>query len=364
MGRSQVLPRNDLVVGVAAVAVVVGGTFLVAKVQDGSRTVDLGAVGLIVVAGLALGWRRRAPIGVLAVVVAVVAGYLLLGYPYGPIQLCMVFAMYEVGRLRPLKVSLLASACAIVVSTAAQLSRSVLHAHQPAVLAAVWASWLIVPWAVGALIQIRSAAIRRSREELVARGALEERTRVAREVHDIAGHGFSAVAMQAGVALVVFEEDPVQAKVSLDAIQATSTQALAELRALLDAFQRTSEGLPAVAVLVDNVRAAGLPVRLSMEETVVPDEIGGVAYRVLQEALTNVLRHAGPTTAEVTVRREADHLLVGVADRGTGTPELAPGFGLTGMRNRVAAVGGKLSAGNRPGGGFSVSAWLPLDEAR
>jgi signal transduction histidine kinase len=355
-----VLPRNDLVGGIAAAVLVVGGTYLVARAQDSSQAVDLGAVGLIVVAGLALGWRRRAPVGVLAVVVVAVAGYLLLGYPYGPIQLCMVYAMYEVARLRQLKVSLVAVAGAIVVSTAAQLSRSVLHANEPALLAALWASWLLVPWAVGSLVQVRSGAIRRSRKELAARAALEERTRVAREVHDIAGHSFSAVAMQAGVALLVFEEDPAQAKMSLEAIQSTSTQALAELRALLDAFQRTTEGLPAVGVLVDHVRAAGLPVRLSMDSLDVPEEIGGVAYRVLQEALTNVLRHAGPTSAEVTVRREADHLLVAVSDRGTGTPELAPGLGLTGMRNRVAAVGGELSLGNRSGGGFSVSARLPL----
>jgi signal transduction histidine kinase len=184
----------------------------------------------------------------------------------------------------------------------------------------------------------------------------------------------AAVAMQAGVALLVFDEQPEQVKESLQAIQATSAKALSDLRLMLGAFHQRSgaelgedesvagDGLRDVTALVETMRAAGLPVRLSLhlQEIVVPEAIDSVAYRVVQEALTNVLRHAGLTTAEVLVQREHDTLVVEVLDRGVGANEVQPGLGLTGMRNRVEAVGGELIARPRLGGGFQISARFPL----
>jgi signal transduction histidine kinase len=221
-------------------------------------------------------------------------------------------------------------------------------------------------------VQVRSAAARRARQELVARAALEERMRVASEVHDVAGHGLAAVAMQAGVALLVFDEQPKQARESLEAIQSTSVKALGDLRVMLDAFDRRTgaepdgtgavagQGLPDLDALADNMRAAGLPVQLSLEDVAVPEDIGHVAYRVVQEALTNVVRHAGPTTAEVHVHRDQGSLVVEVLDGGVGAQDVRPGLGLTGMRNRVVAVGGELVAQPRAGGGFRVCARLPI----
>jgi signal transduction histidine kinase len=252
------------------------------------------------------------------------------------------------------------------------LFRTFVRADAPALLLALWSSWLVVPWSIGALVRVRTAAAQRARQDLAARVALEERLRVAREVHDVAGHGLAAVAMQAGVALLVLDEQPEQVKKSLEAIQSTSTKALADLRTTLDAFHSRAEadaddraassadGLRNVAALVDNVRAAGLPVRLSLEDVTAPAAIDRVAYRVVQEALTNVLRHAGPTTAEVRVHRELDTLVVEVLDRGVGADDVQPGLGITGMRNRVTAVGGDLNVQPRAGGGFRVSARLPL----
>jgi DNA-binding NarL/FixJ family response regulator len=214
--------------------------------------------------------------------------------------------------------------------------------------------WLIIPWSLGALVQVRSAAARRARQELVARAALEERMRVASEVHDVAGHGLAAVAMQAGVALLVFDEQPKQARESLEAIQSTSVQALSDLRTMLDAFDRRTgaepggtgavagQGLPDLDALADRMRAAGLAVRLSLEDVAVPEDVGQVAYRVVQEALTNTLRHAGPTTAEVGVHREQGTLVVEVLDGGVGAADVRPGLGLTGMRHRVVAAGEAL----------------------
>jgi signal transduction histidine kinase len=238
-GRGAGAPSKlDIGIAAAAVAPVVFGTVVAATLQDEMRPLDAAAVTLATLAAVALAWRRRAPVAALSVIVALVAGYLLLGYPYGPIQLCMVFAMFEVARLRGLRTSLLACAAAVAATAAAMLSRALMRADLPALLLTVWASWLVIPWSVGALVHVRSAANRRARRELAARAAFEERMRVAREVHDVAGHGLAAVAMQAGVALLVFDEQPDQAKKSLEAIQSTSVKALTDLRTMLDVVQR------------------------------------------------------------------------------------------------------------------------------
>ena len=364
--RSGCLPSKvDSGIGVVLAVLVLVGTGLAATLQDDVRPLDAGAISLVVPAALVLAWRNCAPLVVLGVVVTLIAGYLLLGYPYGPIQLCMVIAIFEVARLRRLRTSLLAGAFCVVVIAFATLFRALAQADAPALLLTVWASWLVVPWAVGALVQIRSAAVRRERLELVTRAALEERLRLAREVHDVAGHGFAAVAMQASVGLLVFDEQPAQVKESLEAIHSTSTKALTDLRAMLDAFHGATEagganGLRDLTVLVENVRAAGLPVRLSLDDVVVPRAIDRVAYRVVQESLTNVLRHAGPTTAEVRVQRKQDSLEVEVLDRGVGADHVRPSLGLAGMRNRVEAVGGELIASPCEGGGFHTAARLPL----
>jgi signal transduction histidine kinase len=364
--------KLDIGIAVAAAVLVVVVTIVAATLQDEIRPLDVGAFTLVTLAAVALAWRRYAPVAVLSVVVTLVAGYLLIGYPYGPIQLCMVLAMFEVARLRGLGTSLLACAAAIAAITVATLSRALVQSHLPALLLVVWASWLIIPWSVGALVQVRSAAARRARQELVARTALEERMRVASEVHDVAGHGLAAVAMQAGVALLVFDEQPKQARESLEAIQSTSVKALSDLRMMLDAFDRRTgtepgstgavagQGLRDLDALVDRMRAAGLPVQLSLEDVAVPEDVGHVAYRVVQEALTNIVRHAGPTTAEVRVCRDQGTLVVDVLDGGVGAADVRPGLGLTGMRNRVVAVGGELIAQPRMGGGFRVCARLPV----
>jgi len=341
------------------------------------------AVLLMVVAAGALAWRRAAPMVALGGAVGAVGVYLLGGYPYGPIQLCMVLAMFEVAGRYRLRTSLLACGLAAAAAVALVLSRLVPEADLPAVLVLGWTSWLVVPWSLGALVQVRSTAAERARHDLVARVALEERIRVTQEIHDVAGHGFAAVAMQAGVALLVLEERPDQARRSLEAIRETSTRALSELRATLDAFHPPGEARPVVAssavgaapvadevglgglhALIDHVQAGGLPVDLEVDRTGVtlPREVDAAAYRVVQEALTNVLRHAGPTRALVRVTREDDQVVVEVADRGRGTAQASPdgGRGLPGMRARVESAGGSLAAGPRDGGGFQVVARLPL----
>lgn len=195
-------------------------------------------------------------------------------------------------------------------------------------------------------------------EELVAR----ERARIAGEVHDAAGHGFSTIAMQAGLALLVLEENPEQARESLRAIRETSMAALAGLRGALDLMD-PRDGDDRLPGLVGGVRAAGLPVDLEPAEPDVPAHLRGTVYRVVRESLTNVIRHAGPTRALVKVTGGRDALVLEVADRGRGPVAAAEGRGLSGMRERVLAAGGEFSAGPRDGGGFQVVARFPLDAA-
>jgi signal transduction histidine kinase len=250
------------------------------------------------------------------------------------------------------------------------------------VLVLGWTSWLVVPWSLGALVQVRSTAAERARHDLVARAALEERMRVTQEVHDVAGHGLAAIAMQAGVALVgaggatrpgppLPGGDPGDQHPGADPVtgharrhppaQGEQARRLVGCRGR-PGRRRGRPGRPARPGR--RVRAGGLPVDLQVEraEVTLPPEVDAAAYRVVQEALTNVLRHAGPTRALVRVTRQDDEVVIQVADRGRGTAEASPvgGRGLRGMRARVESVGGSLTAGPRDGGGFQVVARLPL----
>jgi Histidine kinase len=240
-------PVVDVVVAAGAAVVVIVGSVLAAGVQTPPRPLDAWAYLLMVVAAGALAWRRAAPMVALVGAVGAVGVYLLGGYAYGPIQLCMVVAMFEVARRVPPRTSLLACGLAAGAAVGFVLARLARDADLPAVLVSAWTGWLVVPWSLGALVQVRSAAAERMRRDLMARAALEERMRVAREVHDVAGHGLAVVAMQAGVGLLVLEERPDQARESLEAIRATSAKALTELRATLDAVHPPAAAGPAAA---------------------------------------------------------------------------------------------------------------------
>ncbi|MGW3343832.1 sensor histidine kinase [Nonomuraea rubra] len=183
-----------------------------------------------------------------------------------------------------------------------------------------------------------------------------ERARIAGEVHDAAGHGLAAIAMQAGLALVTLDDDPEQARASLRAIKETSTTALAHLRAALDGIDPPAGEL---AALIDGVRAAGLPVDVEPPVLTVPAHLRSPVYRVVRESLTNVLRHAGPTRALVRASGDPHEFVVEVADRGIGPAGAGEGRGLAGMRARVSEAGGHFTAGPREGGGFRVEARFP-----
>lgn len=198
------------------------------------------------------------------------------------------------------------------------------------------------------------------------RAATEERLRMAQDLHDGVGHGLAVIAMQAGVGLHVLDRDPAKVRESLEAIRATSTAALDALRAELSqmsggpAARRPAPGPEDLAALVDRVRAAGLRVEVVGSPGAVGDETGRVVYSVVQEALTNVLRHARATCAVVTFDRESDALVLTVRDDGVGDTGGVggSGMGIGGMRTRVESLGGTFEAGPEANG-FRVRAEFP-----
>jgi signal transduction histidine kinase len=206
----------------------------------------------------------------------------------------------------------------------------------------------------------------------VARAATEEQLRMARDLHDGVGHGLAVIAMQAGVALHVLDRDPDAARRSLEAIRDTSTEALDALRAELSTLagpgsgsgpRTPRRGLADLAGLAERVRATGLTVDVRRSGPAVPPAVDEAAYAIVQEALTNVLRHAGARRVAVEIDA-AEALRLTVTDDGRGPPPLTDepgeGMGLRGMRDRAEALGGRCSAGPGTDGGFAVAVELPL----
>jgi len=385
-GRRMI--RDMAVDGLLAAAlgvVVVGGSLGAAGWQvPPRRALDPLAYILIGVAVAVLPVRRRWPLATLAGTVLAVSAYLAVGYPYGPILLTMCVAAYSAAVRLPARRSLIACGVALPVVLTHPFLAAQPAPWQGALLGLVPASaWLLVPWAVGTVLRSRRETAARVRQEAarvhredVRRRADEERLRIAREVHDVVGHGLAAIHMQAEIAMHVQDRRPEQARAALAAISRTSKEALDELRAALAAVRHTDDpavprpptGLGHLDALVRRMAEAGLPVRLALtgDRRPLPAAVDLAAYRVVQESLTNVLRHAGLATATVHITHRPGELLVEVTDDGaTGdtTPATPGGQGIAGMRARVAAFGGTLTTGPRPEGGFRVVARLPLPQA-
>jgi signal transduction histidine kinase len=210
-------------------------------------------------------------------------------------------------------------------------------------------------------------------EQETMRRVAEERLRIAREVHDVVGHGLATITLRAGVADRVADRDPGEVRAALRAIRQVSRESLADLSALLGVLRESDDAPPeraptpdldALPRLVDGLRDAGLDVDLQIDGNggPVPEVVAAAGYRIVQEALTNVARHAGPSPrAHVRLSRHDGVVEVEVRDDGPGTPApVRPGGGLTGMRERAAALGGAFEAGSPAGGGFRVWASLPV----
>jgi signal transduction histidine kinase len=367
---------TDVAVAVLVGVVQLGLTTLAARHRTDRLSLDLLSYLLLAVGPVALLWRRRSPVGVLAVVMGACVLYFALGYPYGPAWLALIVALWTAvtgGARRAAWVTTFLG-LAVYFTLAAVVGR--VEPINPATVAAHTSSLLLV-LAVAELAMAgrqRRLVADRTRAEEDRRRAGEERMRIARELHDVLAHNISLINVQAGVALHLMDEQPGQSRSALVAIKQASNDALGELRSVLDVLRQGDEapprspasGLAHLDSLVSGAGATGLEVRTRVEGTPRPLSAGTdlAAYRIIQEALTNVTRHAGPATASVLVRYTKDGLTVQVDDdgRGPSSPNGTGGNGILGMRERVAALGGDLDAGPRPGGGFRVLAHLPLDD--
>jgi signal transduction histidine kinase len=348
------------------------------------------AVGyaLVLLHTLPLAARRRFPGTVLGISVAsgLAIGALFLPPEFlGP---AILVAVYSVAAYGSRWVALAGLAAAELGLAAVQLIQG--RFGEPA----AWVQFALIigaAWLLGyfvgdrhvyaARLEERTAELEQAREELARRAVAEERLRLARELHDVVAHSMSVIAVQSGVGAHVAESRPEEVGKALAAIEATSRATLEELRRLLGVLRQDSEsqasltpvpGLADLDSLLGEVAKAGLAVRLRVEGTPSPLPAGVdlSAYRIVQEALTNVVKHAGPAQAQVTIGYRDQDVTVEVTDDGRGAAALAgdgrggTGHGLVGMRERVAAFGGDLETGPRPGGGFRVAARLPLAAER
>jgi signal transduction histidine kinase len=353
-----------------------------AQVIGATGTPRVPALALAVVAGGALVLRRLMPLAVLATTLAATVAIVALGDD--PSGLSVLIALYTTAALCELRVSLVALAA--TAATAATLSASTVDApgrQTSASSGAIIAAGLTVGiWALGAYaqtrrrylreLQERAASAERERDQLARIAVHEERASIARELHDIVAHSVSVMLVGVRGAREVLRTAPEVAEETLARVERSGEKSLAELRrilALLREPEQTAESRPQPSLteldeLVASYRAAGLPVRLELigEPMPLPSGVELSVYRIVQEALTNTLKHSNPANVTVTLAFRDARLELEVVDDGTPTTVGAPtsGQGIIGMRERVALLGGELETGPRKGGGFRVAAQLPV----
>ncbi|MBA0054350.1 sensor histidine kinase [Streptomyces sp. AJS327] len=356
-------------VGMATILLVTG----VAGEHADARYAPLGQA-LLTAGGLALVARRRAPVPVLVVTGVCAVGYQAAGFDVPAVAyLFAVYAAVRAGhRLLPLVTSMLVLAllpAAALLSGPYDTGEAFARAR-----GALEIAWLVAAGAAGEALrqaERRADEAERTREATARRRADEERLRIARELHDSLTHQISVVTVQTEVAVHVARRRGEEVPPALLAIQEAGREASRELRATLEALRDDDtsppRGVEDLPELVERARALGLAATLTVQGPPggLPDAVDRTVYRIVQESLTNVARHAGATTASVRIDRRADTLAVRVDDDGTAVPGStpAPGVGLLGMRERVTALGGRLHTAPRAGGGFRVHADLPVTGA-
>ncbi|MFH8899282.1 sensor histidine kinase [Streptomyces coeruleorubidus] len=377
-GEGERAPRMPWRSTVVVTAFVLVGSQFAARGQEGERAaLDPFARVLLLLAGALLLWRKRYPVAVVFGTAGAVMLYLGAGYPYGPVLLTVALACFS----------------AIVAGHrwAAWAAMGTLWAGHALVAhwlyqwlppsgdsAAAWgeeivvATWVVAIAAVSELFRIRREQWVRERAEqaeAARRRADAERLRIAQELHDVLAHSISVINVQAGVGLALLDSDPEQARTALTTIKAQSKEALGEVRQVLDTLRAPGDaprtpapGLDRLPELVEQAASAGLTVDVEGEPPRLAPGTDLAAFRIVQEALTNVVRHSGSRHARVRLAHDADVLRLRVDDDGpaTGADAGGSGNGLAGMRERAAALGGTIEAGPRPDGGFRVLAVLPL----
>jgi signal transduction histidine kinase len=334
--------------------------------------VDALAVALIVVAGSAIAGRRRWPVPALAVTTVATSAYLVLSYPYGLILMAVAIAVYSVARRTPLLPALLWCAVALAVLLL-HLFTNPAALDGPAGLLP-GSAWVAIPFTIGVARRLVAEAGARERAESERRLVDGERLRLAQEVHDVVGHGLAAIQMQADIALHLKDSSPGQAHVALAAISRASSDALAELRATLAAIspdgsdpgetRAPAPGLARVDDLRRRVEDAGVAVDMTVRgrPRPLPAAVDLAAYRILQESLTNVVKHSPHPRAAVEIAYRPGEVALAVANQDLAGGAHTEGFGIAGMRRRAAHLGGDLTAGPAGPGEFAVRATIPTGE--
>ncbi|HZB72345.1 MAG TPA: sensor histidine kinase [Acidimicrobiales bacterium] len=354
----------DGLLAAVLVVVEVGGAALIGRYTDEPALTPFGVV-LLLAGTVPVTWRRRAPVVVWAVVGAATGAYGIAELP-DPVFVGAFVSLYTVVARCPARTSVpigVATAALWLLATAMS-GDSDLNDYYPAVVLAGLAG------ALGVLAR----TLQRQREEDAARAVAEERARLARELHDVVAHAVSMVVVQAEAGAAA-GGPPERVEEAFDAIADTGRTALGELRRLLGVLRSPEEpalrepqpGVAQLEPLVESVRRAGLPVEVRVEgaDRPLPPGVDLSAYRIVQEALTNSVKHAGPARASVVLRYGEHALELEVVDDGRGPrAPSAGGHGLVGMRERTALLGGELDVGPAPGGGFAVRARLPLEPSR
>lgn len=367
MGAERRVPLADVALALVVTVLAVNGTVFGADdFSAADRDVDGRAIALVAVAGLSLVVRRRWSEVTVGVVTVCVTAYLWLSYPYGPALAPLFIAVYSVARHRPLARAGVVAGIALVV----------LVTHLPAHAEALagWAgllpatAWIAVPFAIGVVVRSVVIGRQRDRAEALRERVNDERLRVAHEVHDVVGHGLAAIQMQADIALHVLDRDPEAGRRALEAISRSSEEAMQELRSTLQVVRREAARTPnpgaaEIEALCRRTREAGVDLDLEItgERRDLPGPVDLAAYRVVQEALTNVVKHGSVPRARVRVDFAPDSVTLRVSNPGAAGPTGVGGLGIEGMRRRVTELGGTFAAGPTSGE-FVVTATLPTGD--
>lgn len=352
-------------------------------VEGSRRDADGWSLALILLMTLPIAYRRIAPDVVMLTTGAATVTYYALGYPDTLAALGTLIALYSIAAHGNRKIAVQA-----LIGTVIGLSISVLVTELGELTLQILISNYIIygtAWVIGDNMRTRRAytqelearanQLERERETQSREAVIEERRRIAREMHDVVAHTVSVMVVQAGAARRIIESKPEQARDALTSIETTGRQALTEMRRLTGVLRREEEsyktpqpGLGYLEKLIDQTREAGLPVEVTIEGQPyeLPQGADLSAFRIVQEALTNSLKHAGPSHASVCIKYSPNKLELRVTDDGRGAAERlsngsVAGHGLVGMRERVAMFGGDLKSGPLPGGGYEVQATLPLE---
>jgi signal transduction histidine kinase len=369
---------------VAASAAVVLTSELTAGVPTPVR---LALLALAALHGSVLVLRRVTPLGVLAVQALTAIAYVGLGMPVFMLGPAILVTLYTVAvrvtrRAALVSLGLAEALTAVLLWSSPTFPGFASLAQYAALLAGAWFLGDIVRrWQQAAAEHARRAAeLEQAREEMARLAVNAERVRIARELHDVVAHSMSVIAMHAGTGRLAAARDPGAARRALEVVEESSRNALAEMRRLVTVLRDVEDAAPDLAPapgladvhrLVAQVAAAGVQVDVHTEGDLaaVPDGVSLAAYRIVQEALTNVVRHAGRTRVRLTLAVDDDQIRLEVSDEGgrrvtTAEVPRGTGHGTAGMRERASIYGGELSIGPGPDGGWRVAGWLPRTAAQ